>query len=127
MLNELYVFASKDQRYVALRGYENRVIVNVRVDGLAITDLPGIGLTPTPEQLVAFVRHNIDAIREIAERKLERGDGKPEDHNGQPALGVGIGGTDFVDYLSRPSNRLSLAAFDPGAQATWVGRDGRFP
>ena len=126
MLKGLHAFASKDTRYVALQGHENRVTVNVRVDCRAIADLPGVGVTPTQEQCLAFARHNIEAIREIAEAKLENGEGAPEDCDGRPGLGVRIYDVDFAEYLSIPGQRLNLAAFDPYIQARWVGGDGHF-
>jgi hypothetical protein len=126
MLNELHAFASKNSSYVALQGYENRITVNVRLDCRAIYDLPGVGVTPTHEQCRAFARHNIEAIREIAEAKLATGDGEPEDCDGRPGLGIGIHDVDFAEYLSIPGKRLSLAAFDPHIQARWLGGDGHF-
>jgi hypothetical protein len=126
VLNDLHIFASKDSSYVALQGYENRVTVNVRVERVAIDDLPGISGTSTEEQRTAFIRQNIDAICTIAETKLERGEGEPEDCHGRPGLGVRIRDADFAEYLSSSDNRLSFAAFDPRAQAKWIGRDGRF-
>jgi hypothetical protein len=126
MLNDLHTFASKDPSYVALQGHQDRVTVNVRVDCLAIDDLPGVGIKPSGAQRITFARHNIDAIREIAETLLERGEARSEDCNGKPGLAVRIRDIDFAEYLMRPGARLSFAAFDLGAQSRWVGRDGRF-
>jgi len=122
MLIDLHTFTSKDPSYVALQGYQNRVTVNVRVDSVAIDDLPGLGIKPTEAQRLSFVRHNIEAIREIAEKKLEAGEGHPEDCNGHPGLSVRIRDIDFSNYLSVPGNRLSLAAFDGWTHARWIGR-----
>jgi hypothetical protein len=55
----------------------------------------------------------MDAIRVIAEKKLERGDAKPEDSLGRPVLGVRISGADFEEYLRQPGNRFSYGAFGP--------------
>jgi hypothetical protein len=126
MLNDLHAFATENTSYVALQGYENRVTVNVRVDCRAIADLPGVGVTPTHEQCLAFARHNIEAIREIAETKLENGEAEAEDWHGRPGLGVRITDVDFAEYLTIPGKRISLAAFDPHIQSRWVGGDGRF-
>ncbi len=126
MLNDLHVFVAKNSSYIALQGYENRTTVNVRVDCRAIADLPGVGVTPTHEQCVAFARHNIEAMREIAEAKLADGGGEPEDCDGRPGLGIRIRDVDFAEYLTLPGKRLSLAAFDPFVQAKWVGGDGHF-
>jgi hypothetical protein len=126
VLNDLHTFESKDSSYVALQGYQGRVTVNVRVDSIAIDDLPESGGAPTQEQRTAFVRHNIDAIRAMVEKKLEHGDAEPEDCHGRPVLGVRILDTDLAEYMSHPDNRLSYAAFDLRAQSKWIGRDGRF-
>jgi hypothetical protein len=126
MLSDLHAFTSKDSNYVALQGHENRITINVRVDCRAIADLPGIGITPTYEQCLAFVRYNIEAIREIAESKLEDGEGQPEDRAGKLGVAIHIRDVDFAEYLSIPGNRLSLAAFDPYIQTSWLGGDGRF-
>ena len=121
MLIDLHTFTSKDPSYVALQGYQNRVTVKVRVDSVAIDDLPGLGIRPTEAQRLSFVRHNIESIRQIAEKKLEGGDGHPEDCNGQPGLVVRIRDVDFADYLNVPGNRLSLAAFHGSTHARWIG------
>jgi hypothetical protein len=126
MLYDLHTIEPIDSSYVAVQGYENRVTVNVRVNATAIDDLPESGVTPTQEQRTAFVRHNMDAIRVIAEKKLERGDAKPEDSHGRPVLGVRISGADFEEYLRQPSNRFSYGAFGPRLQTKWVGSNGRF-
>jgi hypothetical protein len=126
MISDLHMFASKDPSYLALQGHQNRITINVKVDSLAIDDLPGVGLKPSHAQRAAFVRHNLEAIREIVERKLEAGEAQPEDREGRPALGVRIRGIDFAEYVAVTGNRLSLAAFDLGAQAKWVGPAGRF-
>jgi hypothetical protein len=126
MLNDLHAFTSKDSSYVALQGHENRTTINVRVDCRSVADLPGVGVMPTHEQCLAFARHNIEAIREIAEAKLENGEGEPEDWNGRPGLGIRIRDIDFAEYLTIPGKRISLAAFDPHIQSRWVGGDGYF-
>ena len=122
MLVDLHTFQSKDPTYLALQGYQNRVTVNIRVDSVAIDDLPGLGIKPTEAQRLNFIRDNVDAIREIAEKKLEWGEGYPEDCNGEPGLLVRIRDIDFVNYLSAPGNRLSLAAFAGLTHARWIGR-----
>ncbi len=122
MLVDLHTFTSKDPTYLALQGYQNRVTVNVRIDSVAIDDLPGLGIKPTEAQRLNFIRDNIEAIREIAEKKLEGGEAHPEDRNGEPGLLLRIRDIDFVNYLSVPGNRLSLAVFDGFTHARWIGR-----
>jgi hypothetical protein len=126
LLNDLHTFGSKNSSYIALQAHENRVTVNVRVDCRATADLPGIGITPTHDQCLAFARHNIEAVREIAEARLANGDGEPEDWGGRPGLGIRIRDVDFAEYLSTPGKRLSLTAFEPHSKSTWIGNDGRF-
>ncbi|MGA8708098.1 MAG: hypothetical protein WB646_14055 [Steroidobacteraceae bacterium] len=127
MLDDLHIFASKDPSHVSLQGRQNRFTVIVRIDSLAIDDLPGVGFKPTIEQRTTFARHNLDAIREIAENLLERGEAHHEDRLGQPGLAVRIRDIDFAEYLLKPRSHLSLAAFDLRAQSKWAsGWQGRF-
>jgi hypothetical protein len=121
MISKLHVCASSDPNCISLQGYEKRVRVTIQVDKGAIANVPCVGITPTREQSLAFVRHNIDAIRAIAERKLENGEGQPEDYDGKPGLSVLLHDSAFADYLSLPGSRLSLAAFGPHAQARGLG------
>jgi hypothetical protein len=126
MLHDLHIFASRDLGHVALQGQQNRFTVIIRIDSLAIDDLPGVEIKPTPDQHAAFARHNIDAIREIAETLLERGEAVRENCHGKPGLVVQIRGIDFAEYLLKPDASLNLAAFDLHAQPRWADRDGRF-
>jgi hypothetical protein len=126
MLDDLQLFPSHpDSSYVALQGRLDGGPVNVRVQREAIDDLdrfsPG---HPTGEQRVAFVRHNVDAIREIAQAKIERGDVYAEDWFGRDAVAVTIDAADFAEYL-RQGRQVSYGAFDPRVQVSW-DRDGRF-
>lgn len=118
MLEEFHSFQSRDSSYIALQGYENRITINVRVSCDAIDDLPQSGSDPTAEQRTQFVRHNLDAIRVMVEKKLEDGGAVPEDWHGRSALGVHIGEPELSAYLRDSANHLSFAAFDPGARAT---------
>jgi hypothetical protein len=126
MLEDLHVWPSHpDAGFVALQGRLDRGPVNVRVQRTAIEDLDRFsGGRPTGEQRAAFVRHNRDAIREIAQAKIDQGDTYAEDWFGRDALAVTIDGADFEEYL-REGHQLSYAAFDPRVQPGW-GRDGRF-
>ena len=78
---------------------------------------------PTGEQRVAFVRHNRDAICEIAQAKIDRGGIHAEDWYGRDAAAVSVNGADFDEYL-RQGHQLSYAAFDPRVQAKWADPDG---
>jgi hypothetical protein len=126
MLDDLHVFASGDPRYVALQGHQRRITVNVRIASAAIDDLPGVWITPSEAQRCAFVRHNLEAILEIAETLLERGEALPADCNGRSGLVVQIRDIDFAEYLLQPGVSLNFAAFDPRAQSKLAGRDERF-
>jgi hypothetical protein len=124
MLDDVHLAESKDASYVALRGYLNRITVNVRVDSIDIDDIWRFRRALTPEQRIAFVRHNLDAIRVIAEKKLKCGDGEQEDWHGRAAIGVRVRSADFDVYLNDENNRLSYVGFDPRARAKWVGHNG---
>lgn len=127
MLDDLHVFTSKDPGHVALQAQHDRVTLLIRIDSLAIDDLPGVGIKPTASQRTEFARHNLDAIREIAETLLERGQARREDCGGKAGLAIRIRDIDFAEYLLKPGARLSLAAFDLRAQPKWAaGWDGRF-
>jgi hypothetical protein len=123
MLNELHAFTSSDPHYVALQGRHNRVTVNIVIDSLAIDDLPGVGIKPTEAQRLDFARINLEAIREIAERKLESGEATLENRGQVPGLVVRICDIDFAEYLSS-GKKLSLAALGAGTQLKWVRRAG---
>jgi len=112
MIKKLHVCASNNPNYIALQGYENRVRVSVRLDRRAIANVPCVGLALTHEQSLTFVQHNIQAIREIVERKLENGEGQPDDYDGKPGLSLLVQDNAFSDFLSIPGRRLSLAAFE---------------
>ena len=124
MLDGLHLIASKDARYLALQGYKDRMTVNVRVDRIAIDDLWRGSEAPTTEQRMAFICHNLDVIRVIAEKKLKCGDVEQEDWRGRTELGVHIRHADFDVYVNDANNRLSYVGFDPRARANWVGRNG---
>lgn len=70
-LNDFQIFPSEDDSYVALQGRLGRETVNVRVLSTAIDD-EAEG-TPSNEQRVRFVRHNLSAFGAIAQAKTERG------------------------------------------------------
>jgi hypothetical protein len=123
---DLDVFPSHpDSSYVALHGRLDRGPVNVRVRREAIDDLDRFSGAPTEEQRVAFVRHNREAICEIAQLKINRGETYAEDWFGRDAIAVTLDGADFDEYL-REGHQLSYAAFDPRVRARWADRDGRF-
>ena len=122
VLDDFHVFAADSTSYVALQGRLGRVTVNVRVNAIAIDDLDESGGEPTVEQRTAFARHNVDAIRAIAQTKIDRGEAEAENWFGRDVLSVRIRGADFAEYLSHPGNRLSYAAFDPRVQSMWIGR-----
>jgi hypothetical protein len=114
MLENLEVWPSHpDSAFVALQGRLDRGPVNVRVRRGAVDDLDKFsGGHPTGERRVAFVRHNRDAICEIAQAKIDRGDTYAEDWFGRDAIAVTVGRADFDEYL-RQGHQLSYAAFDP--------------
>lgn len=125
MLNVLQMFPSQDSSaYVALQGQQGRITVNVRIPRTAIEDLLESGGHPTVDQRIAFVRQNLDAIRVMVDKKLERGDVQPADWEGRSVLDVRIDNRDFAEYLGDRSNQLSYAAFNAGS--SWADRSGRF-
>jgi hypothetical protein len=125
MLTDLHVIPSQEPSiYVALRGEQSRVPVHIRVARTAIDDLPQSGGHPTADQRTAFVRHNIDAIRAMLDKRLARGDAQSEQWYGRTVLGVRIVDADIAEYLGEPSHRLSYAAFSAGC--IWTDRSGRF-
>jgi hypothetical protein len=126
VLDHFHVTASADSGHVALQGQLGRLTVIVRVNANAIDDLDESGGEPTVEHRTAFARHNIEAIRAIAQGKIDHGDAESESWFGREVLSVRIRGADFAEYLSHPGNRLNYAAFDPRVQSMWIGRDGRF-
>jgi hypothetical protein len=123
-LNDFQIFPSRDDGYVALQGRLGRETVNVRVPSTAIDDVAEA--TPSNEQRVQFVRHNLSAFGAIAQAKTERGEATPGEWYGRPVLNVRIGSEDLERYERDGGEPLSYAAFDPRRQAAWVGSDGKF-
>lgn len=125
-MDDLQIFPSRDSSFVALQGRLDCAPLNVRVQREAIDDFDRFsGGAPTESQRIAFVRHNLEVIAEIAQAKIDRSEFEHENWHGRDARAVRITGADFAEYLGQAVNRLSFAAFDPGVQPTW-GRDGRF-
>jgi hypothetical protein len=91
-----------------------------------MTWLIGSGGLPSTEQRRRFVRHNLEAFREIVQTKINSGDTSQEDWHGRPATAIRVGLEDIETYTREHGVKLSDAAFDPQKQARWFGADGKF-
>jgi hypothetical protein len=123
-LNDFQIFPAQNNSYVALQGRVGRQTVNVRVLSTAIDD--EAEATPSQEQRVRFVRHNLSAFVAIAQAKTERGEATAGEWYGRLVLNVRIGSEDIDRYKRDGGERLSRVAFDPRRQTVWVSSDGKF-